>query len=194
METETAENFFANLEWFARFFQDIKWLLRERVKESLKKEGYTGDWSGYPKEMRDPTMPTHYTVTFEGSGRPRVQVTALLRREWGNEDIPVQEPMLMVVVHDLKREDFGVSDSIRDYTYIKEFKSEGAGLPFAGILDWKEPVGFHGFFVPLDAFNDKNCQDELAADRVIQEKIVVPLRAILDEHFSKPGKKPKTGA
>lgn len=193
MDTETARRIWDNHEWFSKLLDDLVTLLDKHVENGLREKlGYDGEgWSGFPSRKYQPTMPAYYRRVFEGKGLPYIQVTALLQKDWDNRNIPTGEPTLMVVAHDAKENSFGISQNILDFANIKKYEPSKDKTSFAGVLDWEEPVKFHGFFVPLDSFSEDSCID---VDATVREKIIEPLRVILDAHFSKPGMKSKSGA
>ena len=192
MDNETAKSFYANYDWFRKFFQDLHDLVRGDIAEALKPLGYDDNWPGFTKERDRPTMPEYFQVAFYGQrkGRPGLQISALLKREWDNREIPSGEPHLMLVLHDEESNNTEITPRILRRQGVESFDPPGASMHFKGKLNW--PVNFHGFFVPLDAFSEEQIK-VTRVEMVVQERIVKPLRTILDEHFSNPGKKPKSG-
>jgi len=187
MDAETAKNFYDNYEWFSELLDDLVTLLDERIEKGLRdKLGYDGEsWSGYPSRKYRPTMPDFYRRGIEGKNLPSIQITALLRQDWDNRDVPTGEPMLMVVMHDFAENNFGITQNILDYSNLTKFELGKDDASFGGVLDWGKPVEFHGFFVPLDAFSQQSCTD---VDATVREKVVEPLKAIREKHFTKPRK------
>jgi hypothetical protein len=186
---ETARRYYDNYEWFDRFFEDLHDLVRGEIGEALKSVGYDDDWPGFTKVRDCPTMPRYFQVAFYSKkGRPGLQVTALLGRKWDNRKVPSEEPHLMVLVHDQQGNDTEITPRVLDATGNDAFDPDGNGKHFKGKLQLHGLLNFYCFFVPLDAFSKQNCAD---VDATVREKIVEPLRAILDEYFSEPSKKPK---
>jgi hypothetical protein len=193
MDAKAAKNFYDNYEWFNKFFDDLFYIF-DKVADDLTREGFE-ESSGrqYYKAQRKPSLPNIYSALFSRKAGPRVILSALLQREWKNKKVPSSEPMLFTLVYDLSSDNQWVATNILDNAKGLHLASSDDAMTLSGHLDWDERVGFRGFFVPLDAFSDKNCPDESATDAVIREKIVSPLRDLLDKHFSKQSKKPKPG-
>lgn len=189
MDAEMAKNFYENHEWFRRFFEDLEYLLADRVKAALPKEYEM--WQVFEAKKARPVMTRYYDVCFYRKNQelPIIHITALLGRQWDNEEIPQKEPLLMVMAYNGK-ERWRITNLILDGDC--EYKPSDDGMSFSGTDSEKKQESFRGFFVPLDAFSDRNCPDEAAIDKVIQEKIVAPLKEILNKHFPDTGRKTKT--
>ncbi len=184
MDAEMAENFYENHEWFLRFFKDLEYLLADRVKAALPKEYKV--WQTFESKKARPVMTRYSGVYFyrENQELSSIHAIALLGRQWDNEEIPQKEPLLMVMAYN-GEERWRITSVILDGNC--EYKPSDDGMSFSGTDSEKKQESFRGFFVPLDAFSDRNCPDEAAMDKVIQEKIVVPLPDILDKHFPDAG-------
>ncbi len=192
MDTKAAKNFYDNFEWFNEFFDDL-YSLFDRVADGLLREGFE-ESSGrqYYRQLRKPSLPNIYTALFSRRTGPRVILAALLQRDWKNKKVPSSEPMLFVLAYDLSSDNQWVATAILDNNKWLHMSPSDDTMALGGYLDWEEHISFRGFFVPLDAFSDKNCPDEAATDTAIQEKIVAPLRDILDKHFPAAKAKAKT--
>lgn len=179
MDTKTADNFFANSEWFNQFYQDLSALFDKASQElgqTLHYEESANRW--YPKARELPSMPDRYHAFYAYKDAPQMVMAALLMRP-ANKRIALKEPTLMVIVHGGgENVSNGVAMNVIDGQYIKTFSLTDDKAAFRGELTWD--VHFRGLLVPLDAFSDKNY-----ADTTVSEKIVEPLRRILEEDFSK---------
>jgi hypothetical protein len=187
MDAEMAKNFYDNHEWFNQFFDDLYNLVdkvaaglsRERFEESAGRQYY--------KAQRKPSLPDIYTALFSREAGPRLILASLMKREYKNKAVP-SEPALLVLAYDLDHDDQGIAAHVVNMKHVHPPRNDSA-LTLSGHLDLGKTVNFRGFFVPLDAFSVQNCTN---VEDAVQEKIIEPLRTILDEPFTQPGKKSKT--
>ncbi|MBM3331910.1 hypothetical protein FJY68_08700 [candidate division WOR-3 bacterium] len=189
MDAKTAKGFFDNQEWFNLFFEQLSGLYDSLGKALAELELEESAKRWYYKNTEQPSVPDKF-MAFYADGASRQLAAVALLAEPKSEKLQVKEPALAIIAHDAGSDaTHGVAMNVLNGQKIRRCEQDNDGITFHGELTWD--VRFRGFFVPLDAFSEGNCSD---LDAAVREKIAGPLQEMLGKHFSKPGKKSKSGA
>jgi len=174
MEKELSERFFHNVKWFNDFFSDLKTLF-DRISTIIEKElGYSEKSYYYYKPSDRPSIPSAYFVFLSGEGKLRLQLVAILHREYiTNKKIMVNEPTIFVVLHNWKEyNNSWITWNILEGKNIKQINEDNDLI--SGILSWETEIVFHAFQIPLDLFSKYK-------DQTVKEQIVSRINEVLNK-------------
>ncbi len=191
MDAKTAKNFYDNYGWFNRFYDDL-FDLYDRIVDSLEQKLRYTEAVGrqYYKNQRKPSLPDTFTMLLTSSdGGPRLQVVALLQKEWENPRMRMSEPMIAVVAYSEHLKNNWTAMAYMDRYVLNGKFDAGDEREFTVTVDENPKVRFGGFLVSLDAFSEDKCTD---VDETIRERIVEPLQKILEKYFPDTGRNTKT--
>ena len=167
MDANDLEKYKANLDWFNRFFQNIKQLL-DKIADHLSPEfSQVGTSYYYPKANYVPSIPAYHLMGLGGENTA-LQIFALLDTEIiGNKEYFVPEPSLFIIRHSDKDKILYPGDYGLKVIHSSEVFSEIEDGVIFGLIPGKDGVSFQAFQVPLDLF----AIDQKAED-IIQNRIV----------------------
>lgn len=176
MEKEIAERFFENVTWFNKFFSDLE-ILYDKIYDALEKEfECEGDYY-YSKSNARPSIPKIYFLYMGGEGKLGIQIGTIIDKSVvTNVDIAIDEPSMIVLVHDYKNfGSTGIIETVLKGSNFKSFKIQDGII--SGIIPWDSDIAFDAFIVSLDAFMEYK-------DETVDDKIV----SVLKELFRRRGR------
>lgn len=166
MDKETASRFFNNVTWFNKFFSDLN-ILYDKLKVSIEKTFQIEGGYYYYKSNICPSIPVLYFLYFGGDKKIGVQIATVLDKSYiKNRDISMEEPSLIVVIHDYENYgNTGVTEHILAGNNIKKLEIKGDLI--RGKLSWEVEISFYAFIIPIDKFSD--FKDELIESEIIEK-------------------------
>ena len=173
MDTNDLERYKTNLDWFNRFFQDIKQLL-DKIADQLSPEyKQVGTTYYYPKYNFVPSIPAYHLMGLGGENTA-LQIFAILDTEIiGNKDYFVPEPSLIIINHSDKDKFLYPGDYGLKVIHSSERFSEVEDGVIFGLIPGKDEVRFQAFQVPLGLFTIGQKVED-----IIQERIVNVIRRL----------------
>lgn len=183
MNKKDQPRFVANIEWFNRFFADVRELYElvvETMPDDFFPEGFALSAKNYyfPKQNSAPSIPPYYVLMVAGRQFALQIVAVFDPTRFGKPDHFTKEPSIVVVLH----------SQANRYSYIEDYalrvignrgidveRQEGGKL--WGTIS-KPQAEFFSFQIPLDRFSEeRNPHDD------VREHIVRPIEEELENRF-----------
>ncbi len=174
MNHEDQSRFVANVEWFNRFFADIRQLyglVVEMMPKAFFPEGFAlaaGNFY-FPRQHFAPTIPPYYVLMVGGERLALQIVTVLDPSLFVRVDPFVAQPSIVVVLHsEADRYGFIEDYALRVIANRRVDIERHDGGRLWGRINAKLPADFFSFQVPLDGFSAERDPRDAVREHIVR--------------------------